>query len=111
MSTSGTNALAKASPAARAADTTIDTTQLKKPQEAGWAERQAYDYETYNKSTKELSDADAAAGDAANGAWASDAVKYEWKDEFGDVGERLPELEEILFGGEHRSRSGIDFSQ
>lgn len=111
MSAFGTHDLAEALPAASTVDTTADTPQQKNPQEVGWVEKQAYDYDTYNKSTKELFDANAGGGGVENGDWASNAVKYEWKDEFGDVGERYPELEKILFGGEHHTRSGIDFSQ
>jgi ATP-dependent RNA helicase DDX3X len=36
----------------------------------------------------------------------SDAVIYQWDDEFGDVGEPNPELEKILFQDENLQRVG-----
>ncbi|KAF2823395.1 DEAD-domain-containing protein [Ophiobolus disseminans] len=38
--------------------------------------------------------------------WLSDAAVYAWDDEFGDVGERNPALEDMLFTGEHLQRAG-----
>ena len=38
--------------------------------------------------------------------WLSDAVVYQWDDEFGDVGEPNPELEKVLFDDEHLQRAG-----
>ncbi|CAI7578651.1 unnamed protein product [Penicillium glandicola] len=38
--------------------------------------------------------------------WAGVAVRYEWKDEYGDVGPAVPELEEQLFGGDLIARPG-----
>jgi len=83
----------------------------KNPQEAGWVEKQAYDYETYNKSSKELFDEGLAPGGLGAQDWASNAAKYEWDEEYGDVGPAFPELELQLFGGEHRMRTGIEFSK
>jgi ATP-dependent RNA helicase DDX3X len=41
-----------------------------------------------------------------NGDWHGTATKYEWKDEYGEVGPRIPELEKQLFGGEFQMRRG-----
>ena len=41
-----------------------------------------------------------------NAAWLSDAVIYQWDDEFGDVGEPNPELEKMLFHDENLQRAG-----
>lgn len=38
--------------------------------------------------------------------WLSDAAVYAWDDEFGDVGEANPELEKMLYTGEHLQRAG-----
>ncbi|KAH8698106.1 P-loop containing nucleoside triphosphate hydrolase protein [Phaeosphaeriaceae sp. PMI808] len=38
--------------------------------------------------------------------WLSDAAVYEWDDEFGDVGERNPELEKMLFEDANTQRVG-----
>ena len=39
-------------------------------------------------------------------AWLSDAAIYQWGDEFGDVGEPNPELEQMLFQDENLQRAG-----
>lgn len=41
---------------------------------------------------------------------AASARVYEWNDEFGDVGPKIPELEEQLFGTVDSRGEGIDFS-
>lgn len=41
---------------------------------------------------------------------AASARVYEWNDEFGDVGPKIPELEEQLFGTAETRGEGIDFS-
>lgn len=86
-------------------------TEKKNPQEIGWVPKQGYDYDTYNKSSKELYDEGLAPGGLGAQDWASNAAKYEWNDEYGDVGPRFPELEAQLFGSEHRMRTGIEFSK
>ena len=83
----------------------------KNPQEVGWVEKQAYDYDTYNKSSKELFDEGLATGGLGAEDWASNAAKYEWDKEYGDVGPAFPELEAQLFGGKFRMQSGIEFSK
>lgn len=86
------------------------TAVKKNPQEAGWVKKEAYNYEAYNKSAKELIDENAANG-VGDREWASNAAKYEWNDDFGDVGPPFPELEQQLFGSEHHVKAGIDFSK
>ncbi|KAK5000304.1 hypothetical protein LTR66_000836, partial [Elasticomyces elasticus] len=67
---------------------------ISKAQLAGWVSTTPYAYETY--STRE--------GPAP--AWASGAAKYEWKEEFGDVGPEVPELEALLFNDKHKMEAG-----
>ncbi|KAH6894068.1 P-loop containing nucleoside triphosphate hydrolase protein [Thelonectria olida] len=45
--------------------------------------------------------------------WGSHARTYEWKDEYGDVGPKYPELELELFGepSSRHVRTGLDFSR
>lgn len=45
--------------------------------------------------------------------WGSHARTYEWKDEYGDVGPKYPELEIELFGepSTRFERTGLDFSR
>ncbi|TGO48122.1 hypothetical protein BOTNAR_0491g00020 [Botryotinia narcissicola] len=109
--------------------------ERKNPQEAGWVIAKKYDYETYNKSTKEQAEARAAvadgtegdadpAADAAedaepetlavgglrDGEWASSGAVYEWNEEYGDVGPKFPDLEEQLFGkNNNHVRQGLNF--
>lgn len=42
--------------------------------------------------------------------WASNAVKYEWDDEYGEVGPAHPELEKQLFRDRYINRAGTKLS-
>ena len=44
-------------------------------------------------------------------AWAGDAAKYEWSDDFGEIAPRVPALEAELFESEYMNRKGDDFSK
>lgn len=43
--------------------------------------------------------------------WAGIAARYEWKDEYGDVGPAVPELEDQLFRGELIARAGAKLDE
>jgi hypothetical protein len=58
--------------------------------EHNWATPQAYDYSAYGRDENDEND-------RQQKNWASTAVKYEWKDEYGDVPPRNEELEKELF--------------
>ncbi|OJD19505.1 hypothetical protein AJ78_00574 [Emergomyces pasteurianus Ep9510] len=75
--------------------------------EKGWAEPQRYDYDTYNAPSKPGDDA----GLTDLPEWASNAAKYEWKEEYGDVGPRNDELEKMLFHNEYLNRAGNKFDR
>ncbi|KAI1002352.1 ATP-dependent RNA helicase ded1 [Podosphaera aphanis] len=95
------------------------------PQDHGWADKIAYDYNKYSKSAKELEELKNAmltthqvaahypdaVGGIPVGDWNSNAATYTWDDEFGDVGPEFPELERQLFGSEFHVRSGIEFNK
>lgn len=102
----------------------------KNPQQHGWTTKTGYDYETYNKSSKDQLDTPVAAAevDDANatlpvglpdvgimgvesGTWASNAPIYEWDEEYGDVGPSVEKLEQLLFQGEFTMRTGIEFKK
>lgn len=109
----------------------------KTPGEHGWANKKdaAYDYDTFNKSSKELADAltareggegegeasadvsapdvepVGAVGGLAPGQWANNAAVYEWDEEYGDVGPRFADLEKQLFGSEFHVKAGIQFDK
>ncbi|KAF2231185.1 DEAD/DEAH box RNA helicase [Viridothelium virens] len=71
-----------------------------------WVGRKAYDYEKYmNKPSGGTGAAD------ESHAWASNAPRYEWDGEFGDVPPVHAELEKILFQREFAVKGGENFSQ
>ncbi|KAI9821489.1 MAG: hypothetical protein M1832_003337 [Thelocarpon impressellum] len=78
-------------------------------QRGDWVPKIKYDYTVYNADTQEAREA--AAGASGVPAWAANAEKYEWSEEFGDVGPAHPELEKQLFGNEHLVRSGSQFER
>ncbi|KAI9715849.1 MAG: hypothetical protein M1812_005669 [Candelaria pacifica] len=90
------NALANITNVANGQPTTDgdpETKQRARP--VGWVEPVAYNYDVYNANTPEARIAIENSVDAP--AWASNAEKYEWSDEYGDVGPAIPALEAQLF--------------
>lgn len=77
--------------------------------EHGFAPPVAYDYDSYNTMTKEERDAAAAEGRYVEPGWAATAARYEWDDEYGDVGPEDPKLEEELFRHDNVMRKGNAF--
>ena len=75
----------------------------------GWAEPEKYNYSAYNTSSREEREAVEAQLELSD--WASNAAKYEWKDEFGDIGPPHPELERQLFHEGTGTHSGILFQK
>ena len=67
------------------------------PRVAGWAEPIPFSYDNYQN--KEFTD------------WAGMGARYEWNDEYGDVGPRNEELEKQLFNLEFMSRAGVRFDE
>ena len=72
-----------------------------------WAPKIKYNYAVYNASSRE--EQEALKDELPN--WAASAEKYEWKDDYGDIGPEHPELEKQLFGGEFLVRSGADMEK
>lgn len=91
--------------------------------EHGWAEPTGYDYSRYQQQRQgarpggdKAVEGDIQVGESASGipvspSWESGAVRYEWSDEFGEVGPAVPELEKILFGDEDHVRAGPNFDE
>ena len=77
---------------------------VQRSREAGWVEPEKYDYNSYNAKPNEPRDPLDPALELPT--WAANATKYEWKDEYGDVGPAHPELEKMLFGKELRVTEG-----
>ena len=91
-------------------NTTLDNeAATQRLREHGWVEREKYDYESYNAGTREEREALEKTHEVP--AWASNAAKYEWKDDYGDVGPEHPQLEAMLFREEHRMQTGIEFNK
>ncbi|KAI9866683.1 MAG: hypothetical protein M1823_009158, partial [Watsoniomyces obsoletus] len=67
--------------------------------QAGWAEKQPFDYDSAMAKPSDVAKpADASEAPAAEGGeevpgWAHNAAKYEWSQDYGDVGPKIPELE------------------
>jgi ATP-dependent RNA helicase DDX3X len=70
----------------------------------GWAEPSSYDYEEYGKQAK-----DNTAVDTTLPMWGHNAQKYEWREDYGDIGPRNEELEQMLYHSEFITRQGIKF--
>ncbi|KAL4781795.1 P-loop containing nucleoside triphosphate hydrolase protein [Aspergillus varians] len=77
--------------------------------EKGWVAPEGYNYEKYT--TAPSLDRPAENGedlqDEAVPEWAANAAKYEWNDEYGDVGPQNLRLEEQLFRSEFINRTGL----
>lgn len=67
------------------------------PHEAGWTEPVPYSYDSFN--------------DGTFADWDGMAPRYEWKDEYGDIGPRNEELEKQLFNDEFMPRAGLRFDE
>lgn len=88
-----------------------DEQDVQKARDAGWVEPLKYDYDTYNTQPTTKEERDAAESTQDLPAWAANAAKYEWSDEYGDVAPAFKTLEDELFNNEHINRTGLEFSK
>ena len=86
-----------------------DEAAIGRVKEAKWAEPQGFNYEAYNADSKEKREA--LEPNQSTPVWAANAVKYEWSEEYGDVGPEFKELEEVLFGDQHQVTAGEAFTK
>ncbi|KAG8534155.1 uncharacterized protein KY384_000999 [Bacidia gigantensis] len=84
--------------------TQINAEAAQKAREQGWAEPTAFDYEHFNAAQQKQEP-----GSGPNPIWAANAQKYEWNDEYGDVGPVHEKLEQILFKNDLTMRKGQDY--
>lgn len=80
----------------------------------GWAAPETYDYSKYvtpGEGEPIPQPAEAVVDDGEFPEWAANALKYEWKDEYGDVGPANEELEEMLFRSEYINRTGLKINK
>ena len=95
------------------ANTQVNEQALERVKEANWGARQEYDYAKYTEGPR---DRTASTSEGANlqgnpPTWAANAAKYEWDDEYGDVGPEHDELKQMLFGDEHKMEQGQEISK
>lgn len=88
-----------------------DHEAAKRSRAAGWVEPMLYDYDSYNAGNPSNEERQAAEGILLVPTWAANAAKYEWKDDYGDVGPRFQDLEDELFNDEYINRIGIEFAK
>lgn len=73
---------------------------LARAKDAGWNNPIPFKYDTVDGGTPAKDET----RDTA--AWLSEAVIYQWDDDFGEIGDPNPELEKMLFEGDHLLRAG-----
>ncbi|GIC86657.1 DEAD/DEAH box helicase [Aspergillus udagawae] len=73
--------------------------------EKGWVPPEQYDYAKYNTGPAE--EPEEVTEQSQIPEWAAKAAKYEWNDEFGDVGPPNKDLEDMLFRNEFINRAGL----
>lgn len=76
---------------------------------SGFIEPSKFDYDAYNADSSDKRKALEATHEAP--VWAANATRYEWEDEYGDVGPEFKELEVMLFGDEDHVRAGDRFGK
>lgn len=103
----------------------LDLETAQRARDAGWVERETYNYAAYNAAPNAAPNAASNSAFNAGGtkggeateqtqdvpSWASNSARYEWSDEYGDVGPPHPELEKHLFKNEFLNRTGLKFNK
>lgn len=81
--------------------------------EANWGAPQGYNYTKYNAGPSDKTAPASQSDQPQDGAssWAANAAKYEWDQEFGDIGPSHKELEKMLFGDPDKVQQGEKFSK
>lgn len=87
-----------------------DEAKAQLAREKGWVEQQPFKYDAAIPPPDAPSDINLPSGDEIPG-WMHRARKYEWSDEYGDIGPEVPELEKELFGSELKLKKGYNFKE
>ena len=86
---------------------------VKRVREFGWVSPEKYDYDALAADPRGKSstapEPDQLQGDVPS--WAASAIKYEWSDEYGDIGPEHKVLEEMLFHDQDHVKTGDEFSK
>lgn len=104
MSDFNTDGLAEALPAVtNGSGPPKDQDAIELSRKSGWSAPEPIQYPRDN-----VADSQPAPGEVTNteSEWAHSAEKYEWKDEYGDVGPAITELEEQLFNKDYKPQIG-----
>ena len=97
----------------KVANIQVNEQALERVKEANWGAREEYDYAKYAEGPRDRN-APASEGTTQQGnlpSWAANAAKYEWDDDYGDVGPEHDELKQMLFGDEHKMVQGQEISK
>lgn len=113
MSVNGEEAAALADVTNKVNGIQINEEAVKRVRDAHWVEPVKFDYDAYNTAPRDQRSSAPAEGDEVENVptWAANAIKYEWSDEYGDVGPEHKALEKMLFTNEHRMEKGDEFSK
>ena len=87
-----------------------DEAKAQLAREKGWVEQQPFNYDATIPPQDAPSDMNLPGGVEMPG-WMHRASKYEWSDEYGDVGPEVPQLEKQLFGNEMKVKKGQNFEE
>lgn len=112
MSTYGEdNALADVTK--KVANVQVNEAALNRVKETKWGPRHDFDYAKYNEEPRDKTapTSDSIQPQEEVSTWGANAAKYEWDEDYGDVGPEHKELEEMLFGDEHKVVQGEEIAK
>ena len=90
----------------------VNEAAMERVKEANWGAREGYDYAKYTAEPRDKTAPGSESGPVAESSnWFANAAKYEWVEDFGDIGPAHEELEKILFGDEQKVEQGDKFSE
>lgn len=97
----------------KVANVQVNEAVRERVKEAKWATPQGYNYTKYNAGpsdkTTPASESDQPQDEASG--WAANAAKYEWDQDYGDIGPDHEELEKMLFGDPDKVEQGQKLSK
>ena len=94
------------------ANTQVNEAAIERVKKAEWAAPEGYDYGKYNAGPRDKIDPALDSHQPQEESnWAAHAARYEWDDEFGDIGPDHEPLKKMLFGDEHQMEQGDEFSK
>lgn len=97
----------------KVANVQVSEDTVKRVREGGWATPEKYNYDVLAADPRGKSSAapepDQLQGDLPS--WAASAIKYEWSDEYGDIGPEHQDLEDMLFRDNNQMKTGDEFSK